>query len=172
MSVTVYLYDDFESHTKLALRRLARLLEQIMADTPLLTAVPRKQLRASQVEHLPAVEPFRHIRLPIRLLEVRPDLLFARVHLRQPVLTRLGVMLATDPPLRFQLQVSLEKEEEIRGRHCPAGEEVIGHPSALEIVGRTLVGENVDEELAGRFEEGRDFGNELFVVFHVFEQFD
>jgi hypothetical protein len=34
------------------------------------------------------------------------------------------------------------------------------------------VSEVVDEEFAAGFEEGADFGEEEFVVFHMFEEFD
>lgn len=46
------------------------------------------------------------------------------------------------------------------------------HPPTFEIVRRALVREDVDKKLSGRFQGARYFGEEEFVVFHVFEEFD
>lgn len=84
------------------------LLKQIMADTPRLSALISEQFRTSQVEYLPPVEPLRRLSLAIGLLKMWPNLRPRSVHLRQPVLTRLGVVLTTDPPLLPDLEVPLE----------------------------------------------------------------
>lgn len=73
-----------------------------------------------------------------------------------------------------QRQVFLEIREEVEGRHRPAAEESLAHPSVVvfEFVGRVTVAEDVDEYFAGRLEPGGEFGEEGRVAFHVFEHFD
>lgn len=106
-----------------------------MAHTPRIATLKRKQLRTRQVKHLPPVKPPTHITLPVRLLQMRPDLLLLRIHLPQPVLTGLGVVLPADPPLLRHLQIALEVEEQVGRGHCAAGEEVGRHPARVEVVG-------------------------------------
>jgi hypothetical protein len=156
----------------LPLSLLLGLLEQVVRHPPGIAPIEREQLRARHVEDLPPVKPPQRFALAVRLLNVRPDLLPLRRHLRQPGLTCLCVVLPVHPPLLLQPQVALEVEEQVGGRHRAAGEEVRRHPAAFEVVGRVLVGEDVHEELSGGFEEGGDFLQEELVVLHVFEELD
>jgi hypothetical protein len=143
-----------------------------MANSPLLTTIPSKQLRTRQVENLPPMEPLRHALSTIRLNKMRPDLIPRSRHLLIPVLARLSIVLAVNPPLLLNIEMFLEVKQQIRRRHRAARKEVLRHPPALEIVWRALVREQVHEEFAAGFEEGGDFGEEELVVFHVLEEFD
>lgn len=107
---------------------LPRLGKQVMANTPLLATIPGKQLRARQVEYLPPVEPFQRLLFSIGFLQVWPDLLLCRGHLVEPVIACLRVVLAIDPPLLLDIQVSLEEQQQVGRGHGAAGEEVLGHP--------------------------------------------
>jgi hypothetical protein len=149
-----------------------RLLEQVMANTPLLASVPSKQLRTGKVEDLPPIEPLGNTLLAIRLNKMRPDGGLRSRHLSIPVLASLCVVLAIHPPLLLNLQVPLEIQQQISRRHRATREEVLRHPARLEIVGRALVREQVHEELAAGFQQGGDFGEELLVVLHVLEELD
>ena len=62
-------------------------------------------------------------------------------------------MHAIDPPLLLDLEVALEVQKQVGGRHGAAGEEVLGHPAAVEVVGSGLVREDVHEEFAA-WDEG------------------
>jgi hypothetical protein len=101
---------------------------------------------------------------------MRPNLTPRSRHLLIPVLARLSIMLAINPPLLLDIQMFLEIQQQIRRRHRAAGEKVLRHPPALEIVRRALVREQVHEEFAAGFEEEGDFGEQLLVVFHVLEE--
>jgi hypothetical protein len=103
---------------------------------------------------------------------MRPDLIPRSCHLLIPVLARLGIMLAINPPLLLNVEIALEIQQQIRRRHRAAREEMLRHPSTFKIVRRALVREQVHEEFAAGFEEGGDFGEELLVVFHVLEELD
>jgi hypothetical protein len=149
-----------------------RLLKQIMADSPLLTTIPSKQLGTRQVENLPPMEPLRHALSTISLNKMRPDLIPRSRHLLIPVLARLSIVIAVNPPLLLNVKMFLEVQQQIRRRHRAAREEVLRHPPGLEIVRRALVREQVHEEFAAGFEEGGDFGEEQLVVFHVLEELD
>lgn len=143
-----------------------------MAHSPLVATIPSKKLRASKVEHLPPIEPLAHTFRPVRLDQMRPNRGLRRRHLRIPVLARLRVVLAVDPPLVLELEIPLEVQQQIGRGHRAAGEEVLRHPAGLEIVGCALVREQVHEELAAGLEQGGDFGEEEFVVLHVLEELD
>jgi hypothetical protein len=69
-------------------------------------------------------------------------------------------MHATNPPLLPNLQIVLEKQQEIRTRHRPTSKEVLSHPSAIEIIWRVFVRKNVHKEFPAWFEGARDFGHE------------
>ena len=143
-----------------------------MANAPLLTTIPSKQLSTSKVEYLPPVEPLGNTLLAIRLNKMRPDGGLRSRHLSIPVLASLCVVLAIHPPLLLNLQVPLEIQQQISRRHRATREEVLRHPARLEIVGRALVREQVHEELAAGFQQGGDFGEEQLVVLHVLEELD
>jgi hypothetical protein len=143
-----------------------------MANAPLLTSIPSKQFSTSKVEDLPPVEPLGNTLLAVSLNKMRPDGGLRSRHLRIPVLASPRVVLAVDPPLLLNLQITLEIQQQISRRHRAAREEVLRHPAGLEIVGRALVREQVHEKLAAGFQQGGDFGEEQLVVLHVLEEFD
>lgn len=150
------------------MHHLLRLLKKVMADSPSISPLPLEQLRTRQIKHLPAIPPRRDPFLPIRLLQPLLDTLLITQHGSQPVLARLPVVHAVDPPLLLDLEVALEVQQQVGGRHGAAGEEVLGHPAAVEVVGGGLVCEDVHEEFPARDEGARDFGEEELVVFGVF----
>jgi len=60
--------------------------------------------------------------------------------------------------------------EEISGRHCAAGEEVVGHPRVrLKVVRRMTMSEDVDEETTLDGHERGDAFEEAAIVLDVFE---
>lgn len=134
------------------------LLKQIMAYSPRITTPPLEQLRTRQVEHLPPVPPRQRSLFPICLLQPLPNTLLVRTHRRQPILTRLPIVHAINPPLLLNLQIILEEQQQIRTRHRPTREEMFRHPPAIKVVRRSGVREDVHEQLAAWFQRARDFG--------------
>lgn len=143
-----------------------------MAYAPRITTFICKKLRTSHVEDLPTIEPHRRLFFPVCLFQKRPDLLPARVHLREPVLTGLGVVLTGYPPLLLEGEVVLEEMQEVCRWHCSTREEVRAHPPLFEVVGRLLMCEDVNEKLAFGFERPCDLGHEELVVLHMLEELD
>ena len=81
-----------------------------------------------------------------------PNLRFVRVHVREPRVRGLFVVLAVDTPVVHEAEVVLEVEQQVVAGHDAAGEEVARHPVALvahvERVGVARVREDVREEQA------------------------
>ena len=134
--------------------------EQVVAHHPLLAAVEPEQLRARQVEQPPVHVPLPPPPLPVRLLQDRLQLPAAPVlvHEAQPGVARLLVVPPVHAPVVRRVEVIAEVEQEVVARHRPAGEEVVGHPALVEVIGVAEVGEDVEEELAGGFEKAVDLG--------------
>lgn len=61
-------------------------LEQVMGNSPRVTAFIGEQLRAGHIKHLPPIVPRGCVLLPIRFDEMRPDIGFVSHHLGEPVL--------------------------------------------------------------------------------------
>ena len=116
-----------------------------MCTAPRIPSLPRKQLRTCQIKDLPTIEPHLPIPLPIRLPQMRQNLNFTPRHLRQPVLAGLRIVPSANPPLPLHRQIPLEIQHQVRARHRSAGEEMLRHPPALEVVGRRFVREVVQE---------------------------
>jgi hypothetical protein len=98
------------------------------------------------------------------------------VHATEPDFKRLGVVHAVDRPVVRDLERVAEVEQEVVGGHRAAGEEVLAHPvvvpRGLEVVGETLVQEDVDEQEAALLEPAVDVRHKLLVVLHMLEHFD
>lgn len=69
----------------------AGLLETIVSNTPDVTSLKRKELRASHVEDLPPIVPRGRVLLSVRLDEVRPKLLLVLDHGGKPVLSIVSI---------------------------------------------------------------------------------
>lgn len=177
----------YEQRWGLATQPELRFLKQIMGNTPSISSLVGKELRARHVEDLPPVVPGRCILRAIRLNQVRPYFLLLAEHPREPVLYVIaqlrcatplpasnhfwnrtwttylacfGIVLAVDPPLRLYLQIPLEEQQEVCAGHGASSEEVCGHPAIFKIVWCRPVREDVNEELASGFESARNLGHE------------
>ena len=151
---------------------LILLLKQIMAYSPSIPTLIRKQLCTSHVKYLPAIKPHRRLLLPIRLLQPRPNLLLTPIHLIQPILARSRIVRTTDPPLRAQRQVILEEMQQVRARHRPAREEMLAHPACFEVVRGVSVRKDMHEQLTLGLQCMSDLAHQQGVVLHVLEQLD
>lgn len=146
-------------------------LKQIMTHNPLLTPIHTKQFRTRQIKQPPIDVPLPSLALPIRLLQHRlqlstPPIL---IHQTQPRIARLFVIGSVDSPVVRDGEMFGKVQEEVVGGHGTAGEKGVCHPSFCEMIGVMFVGKDVDEEFAGGFEEGVDFGEEYGVILHMFE---
>ena len=141
-----------------------------MAHTPSITPLPLEQLRTSQVKHLPPIPPSHHTLLAIRLLQSLLDDFLITQHRQQPILTRLPVMHAVNPPLPLHPQLLLEEQQKIGGRHRSASEKVLGHPPTIKVVRRGFVRENVHKQLSARLQRSAHFGGQKGIVLHVLKQ--
>jgi hypothetical protein len=65
------------------------------------------------------------------------------------------------PPLTFDSEVVLEVQQQISGGHRAPSEEMLGHASALETVGCSVVCEDVHEEFSAWFQGARAFREQL-----------
>lgn len=144
-----------------------------MADTPSLATLPRKQFCTGHIEYLPTSEPPLSLEpFAVRLFQPGPNLRATRVHLAQPILACLRIVLSTDPPLLLEFQVVLEEMQQIRAGHRAAREEVRAHPPALKVVRRIPVREDVHEQLPLGRQRVRDLLHQQLVVLHVLKQLD
>lgn len=69
----------------------AGLLETIVSNTPNVTSLKRKELRASHVEDLPPIVPRGSVFLSVRLDKMRPKLLLILDHCGKPVLSIVSI---------------------------------------------------------------------------------
>jgi len=143
-----------------------------MTNPPRITPIPPKQLRTSKIENLPPIPPRQRPLLTIRLHKPLPNTLLIAQHGRQPILTRLAVVHTANPPLSLNLEVVLEEEKEVRGRHGTPREEMLRHPPAFEIIRCVFVREDVHEEFAAWFQGPAYFGHQQRIVLHVLEELD
>lgn len=143
-----------------------------MTDTPSIPSRPLEQLRTSQIEHLPPIPPRRDALPPIRLPKSILNALLITQHGEQPILTRPPIMRPINPPLPLNPQLILKEQQQIRTRHRPARKKVLSHPTPIEIIGRGFVRENVDEQLATRFQRSAYLRSQEGVILHVLEQFN
>ena len=89
----------------------SRLFKQIVTYTPSITSIPPEQFRASQIEDLPPIPPRQRALLTIRLDQPLPNTLLILQHSNKPILTRLGVMHARNPPLLLNPEIILEEQQ-------------------------------------------------------------
>lgn len=97
-----------------------------MGHSPGVSSLVRKQLRACHIEDLPSVIPHGSVGFSIGFGQMRPDFVLARDHLGQPILKAISVekvracinttylaclcvVLARNPPLGLELEISLEE---------------------------------------------------------------
>ncbi|KAG1465134.1 hypothetical protein G6F57_013460 [Rhizopus arrhizus] len=146
-----------------------------MGHQPLLAIVVAEQLGAGHPEHAPALPPDPCGRFAVGSNQHRHHAVAGRILVGQPMIGGALVMGAIDQPTLLQLQVALEVQQGIGGRHQPAGEEMPAHPVVaavgLERIHQRAVRENVHEKRAVRLQPLRDAREQALVVAHVFEHF-
>lgn len=131
-----------------------------MTNAPRIATFPLEQLSTRQIEDLPPVPPHSDPFLAICLLQTLLDALLIRQHRGQPVFTRLPIMHAVNPPLPLDPELILEEQQQIRARHRAASEEMLRHPSAIEVVRCRLVREDVHEQFPAGLQRTADFCGE------------
>ena len=76
---------------------------------------------------------------------------------------------ALDAPMLFDGKIFGKIQQQIVTGHGTTGKEIVRHPALFKVIGKILVGKNVNKELATWTQESVDFFQQIVVILHVFK---
>jgi len=156
--------------------RTLRGLEQVVRNDPLTSGPVAPQFNAGHEEDAPAYEPLQRLVPAMDAGKQFQQFVSAPVHVDEPRLGGLLVVLAVHYPVVADLSIVLGIEQQVVGGHLAAGEKVLRHPVArvtdFEWVRESTMGKYVDEQQAIGIDPRSNFVKQALIVPHVLHHFD